>query len=145
MSARGQKWLDSYNSIPTTHDEDEGRRTETIYPFANPISMLLFASILAGIQKGTESLKWTRASIALRTCSQISGRIKFRVDDDANNSIVTLRFTENHLQGKRVRNCNKFAKYWSVCRIKILSKLLHGNFHWIAWDVEISLSTSLLI
>lgn len=109
MSARGQKWLDLYNSIPTTHDEDEGRQIanerRSVYPFANHISALLFASILAGIQKGNRitEMDWcVRPSVALRTRGQISARIKFRVDDHAKNLIAISRFRKNRCKERRV-------------------------------------------
>jgi len=50
--------LDPYNSIPTAHDEDEGRQiTERdADPSANLISALLFAFISAGPQNAAERI-----------------------------------------------------------------------------------------
>lgn len=49
-----QKWLDTYNSIVTAYDEDEGRQItdeRAADPSADPISALLFVSISVDTRK----------------------------------------------------------------------------------------------
>lgn len=92
-------WLEvnPYNSIPTGHDEDEGRqitRRDADLP-ANLISSLLFAFILPGPQNarnGENRGNGTCISSTLRTCKQTSGRMALRGDDRMNDSTVISRF-----------------------------------------------------
>lgn len=101
-----------YNSILTAHNEDEGRQIaneERSAPSRNTISMLLFAFYLGRAADGRIA-EIDRASVALRTCRQTSGRT-FRVDSHANDSTVIARFTKSRREKWKVRHVRNFSEY----------------------------------